>query len=77
MIEITQKGVFELEPMSPCSRPNLHILSTVLSASFQDGGDCMILPSVTKDDAEKLFPGYKVASVPSGKEYIRTTTQPK
>ena len=50
---------------------------TVSLFLFQAGGDCMILPSVSKDDAEKLFPGYKVATVPSGKEYIRTTTQPK
>ena len=37
----------------------------------------MILPNVSKDDAEKLFPGYTVQSVPSGKEYIRIADQPK
>ena len=37
----------------------------------------MILPSVSKDDAEKLFPGYRVENVPSGKQYIRITAQPK
>ena len=36
----------------------------------------MILPTVSKDDAEKLFPGYKSMEVPSGKPYIRVTSQP-
>jgi len=36
----------------------------------------MILPNVSKDDAGKLFPGYRVEAVPSGKEYIRITAQP-
>lgn len=44
---------------------------------MQNGGDCMILPSVSKDDADKLFPGYKVKEVPSGKQYIRIAAQPK
>ena len=37
----------------------------------------MILPSVSADDAPKLFPEFKVVSVPSGKKYIRVTPQPK
>ena len=37
----------------------------------------MILPTVSKDDAEKLFPGYRVEKVPSEKQYIRITSQPK
>ena len=44
---------------------------------LQSGGDCMILPSVSAEDATKLFPGFKSAEVPSGKSYIRTTSQPK
>lgn len=40
-------------------------------ANWQSGGDCMILPTVSKDDAEKLFPGFKSMEVPSGKPYIR------
>ena len=34
--------------------------------------ECMVLPSLTKDEATELFPDHKVTAVPSGKEYIRT-----
>lgn len=44
---------------------------------MQDGEKCMILPSVSKEDADKLFPGYTVKDVPSGKKYIRLADQPK
>lgn len=37
----------------------------------------MILPNVSKADADKLFPGYRVQEVPSKKEYIRIAAQPK
>ena len=37
----------------------------------------MILPNVSKEDADKLFPGYRVEDVPSGKKYIRIAAQPK
>nr|ABB91779.1 glutathione peroxidase [Hymeniacidon perlevis] len=46
-------------------------------ANWQEGGKCMILPSVSKEDADKLFPGYETAQVPSGKGYIRVADQPK
>jgi hypothetical protein len=36
----------------------------------------MILPSVSAEDAPKLFPEFKVVDVPSGKKYIRVTPQP-
>ena len=37
----------------------------------------MIIPSVSEDDAKKLFPkGFEVKEVPSGKKYIRVTPQP-
>ena len=36
----------------------------------------MLLPSVTKHEAIKLFPQHAVKDVPSGKEYIRVTPQP-
>ena len=42
----------------------------------QSGGECMVLPMVTKDEATKLFPEHVVKSVPSGKEYMRITPQP-
>ena len=45
-------------------------------ANWQNGGQCMVLPTVTPEDAAKLFPEHKVASVPSGKPYIRVTPQP-
>lgn len=44
---------------------------------MQNGGECMILPNVSKEDAGKLFPGYRVEPMPSGKEYLRITSQPK
>ncbi len=46
-------------------------------ADWKDGGDCMVVPSLSNDDANKLFPkGFKVHDVPSGKAYLRTTPQP-
>ncbi len=45
---------------------------------WKDGDDCMVVPSVKDDEAQKLFPkGFKVHDVPSGKRYIRTTPHPK
>jgi len=44
---------------------------------FQAGQDCMIVPSLKKEEAEKMFPGFKTATLPSGKSYIRTTPHPK
>ena len=45
---------------------------------LQKGGDCMVLPSISKEDAEKLFPkGVRVQEVPSGKQYMRFTPQPE
>ena len=45
---------------------------------LQPGGKCMILPTVSQEDAAKLFPkGYDLVSVPSGKQYIRLTPQPE
>ena len=37
----------------------------------------MVIPSISKDEAAKLFPKHEVKSVPSGKEYIRVTPQPE
>ena len=38
----------------------------------------MIVPTVSNDDAKRLFPkGFKVAEVPSGKPYMRLTPQPE
>ena len=34
-------------------------------------GSVFLLPTVTKDDADKFFDGYKTCDVPSGKDYLR------
>lgn len=46
-------------------------------ANWKAGGECMVLPSVSKDDAAKLFPEHRIQSVPSGKGYLRFTPQPQ
>lgn len=44
---------------------------------WKNGGNCMVLPSLTTEEAKKLFPkGVTITNVPSGKEYIRMTPQP-
>lgn len=45
-------------------------------ADWKHGGECMVLPTVTKDEATKLFPEHVIKDVPSGKGYIRVTPQP-
>uniref|UniRef100_A0A914XDD2 1-Cys peroxiredoxin n=1 Tax=Plectus sambesii TaxID=2011161 RepID=A0A914XDD2_9BILA len=46
-------------------------------ADWKSGGDCMIVPTVSAEEAKQLFPdGFKTIAVPSGKEYIRLTKQP-
>ena len=45
---------------------------------WKAGGNCMVLPSIKNEDAEKMFPkGFTVHPVPSGKAYLRTTPQPE
>lgn len=44
----------------------------------QQGGDCMVLPTVKSEDIPKLFPkGITLKDMPSGKEYMRFTPQPE
>lgn len=45
--------------------------------NWTDGGECMVLPSVSKEEASQLFPQHRTAEVPSGKGYLRFTPQPK
>ena len=45
-------------------------------ADWRQGGQCMVLPSVSEEEAEKLFPEHKVVPVPSGEKYMRVTPQP-
>lgn len=45
--------------------------------NWNQGDDCMVLPSVKAEDVDKVFPkGVTVKPVPSGKGYLRTTPQP-
>jgi len=37
------------------------------------GDRCMVVPSLSADDAKKLFPNMEVKAVPSGKQYLRFT----
>ncbi|XP_071802111.1 peroxiredoxin-6-like [Asterias amurensis] len=47
-------------------------------ANWQQGGDCMVIPSVKQEDIPKLFPkGVTMKPVPSGKSYLRYTPQPE
>jgi hypothetical protein len=42
---------------------------------FQPGDKVMIVPSVKEEDIPDLFPkGVERVSMPSGKSYVRTTT---
>ncbi|KAK7095562.1 peroxiredoxin-6-like [Littorina saxatilis] len=43
---------------------------------WKAGGECMVVPSVSEEDAKKLFPNMKVKEMPSGKAYLRFTPQP-
>lgn len=47
-------------------------------ADWQNGGSCMVVPSVKPDQVAGLFPkGITIHDVPSGKQYLRTTPQPE
>jgi len=47
-------------------------------ADWQQGGQCMVVPSVKQEEACSIFPaGVTTHVVPSGKHYLRTTPQPK
>ncbi|KAI8738666.1 peroxiredoxin-6 [Biomphalaria glabrata] len=43
---------------------------------WKSGDDCMVLPTIPKDEANKLFPKHQVVPLPSEKEYLRRTPQP-
>ncbi len=45
---------------------------------WKNGDRVMITPNVKPDEVDTLFPqGFETVEVPSGKSYIRLTTQPK
>jgi len=43
---------------------------------WNSGDKCMVVPSLSNDDALKLFPQMEKRAVPSGKNYLRFTPQP-
>ncbi|XP_038650904.1 peroxiredoxin-6 [Scyliorhinus canicula] len=44
---------------------------------WKAGGDCMVLPSISEEDAKKLFPkGIQMQELPSSKKYLRFTPHP-
>ena len=42
----------------------------------QAGDSCMVVPSVSTEDAKKMFPKMETKELPSGKQYLRFTPQP-
>jgi 1-Cys peroxiredoxin 6 len=40
---------------------------------WKSGDKCMVVPTLSADEAKKLFPRHEVVSVPSGKQYLRFT----
>ena len=45
---------------------------------LQVGEKCFVVPFLKMDEANDMFPaGVHVHSVPSGKQYLRTTPMPK
>ena len=46
-------------------------------SNWENGGECMVLPTVSAEEAKTLFPDHKVWEVPSKKPYLRFTPQPK
>eukprot|EP00285_Hemiselmis_virescens_P012225 CAMPEP_0173378256 /NCGR_PEP_ID=MMETSP1356-20130122/1440_1 /TAXON_ID=77927 ORGANISM="Hemiselmis virescens, Strain PCC157" /NCGR_SAMPLE_ID=MMETSP1356 /ASSEMBLY_ACC=CAM_ASM_000847 /LENGTH=220 /DNA_ID=CAMNT_0014331259 /DNA_START=31 /DNA_END=693 /DNA_ORIENTATION=+ len=51
--------------------------SVATPVNWKDGGDCMVVPSLTDEQATAKFPkGFKTTTTPSGKPYLRVTPQP-
>ncbi|XP_074654257.1 peroxiredoxin-6-like [Tubulanus polymorphus] len=44
---------------------------------WKQGDKCMVLPTITGEEAKELFPEMKTKALPSGKEYLRMTPCPK
>mmetsp|Transcript_18548 Transcript_18548/g.46605 ORF Transcript_18548/g.46605 Transcript_18548/m.46605 type:complete len:123 (-) Transcript_18548:94-462(-) len=54
---------------TPANWPNNH---TELNMDGKEmKGSVFLLPTVSTEDAEKFFPGFKTCNVPSGKDYLR------
>jgi len=51
--------------------------SVATPADWTDGGSCMVVPSLTDEQAKDKFPkGFTKIETPSGKGYLRVTPQP-
>ncbi|CAG9466584.1 unnamed protein product [Pedinophyceae sp. YPF-701] len=52
--------------------------SVATPVNWTPGASCMVLPTVSNEDARKKFDkGFKILDVPSGKGYLRMTPDPK
>lgn len=40
-------------------------------------GSVFLIPTISKEDADKTYPGYKTCDVPSGQEYLRLVDMDK
>ncbi|BFZ05516.1 hypothetical protein BsWGS_08555 [Bradybaena similaris] len=45
-------------------------------ADWQHGDKCMVLPTLSQEEAIQLFPNLETHALPSGKQYLRLTPQP-
>uniref|UniRef100_A0A0B6Y0F8 Thioredoxin domain-containing protein n=1 Tax=Arion vulgaris TaxID=1028688 RepID=A0A0B6Y0F8_9EUPU len=43
---------------------------------WQQGDKCMVIPTLSNEEALQLFPNLETHALPSGKEYLRLTPQP-
>lgn len=48
-------------------------LTGILYFLIQPGDKVMILPDVSSEEANKVFPDVDTVNMPSGKEYVRST----
>mmetsp|Transcript_7400 Transcript_7400/g.11662 ORF Transcript_7400/g.11662 Transcript_7400/m.11662 type:complete len:95 (+) Transcript_7400:661-945(+) len=47
-------------------------------ANWESGAECMILPSISDDQAQEQFQkGFSTKQMPSGKSYMRFTPDPR
>eukprot|EP00794_Sanderia_malayensis_P015614 gene15617-17188_t len=87
-LPLTCRAVFILGPGKKSRRNFSEVLRVIDSlhltahkkvatpVNWENGGNCMVIPSISKEEASKLFPKHEVKAVPSKKEYIRVTPQP-
>ena len=54
----------------------LHVLGQVTPVDWKKGQDVIIPPSVSDEEAKKKFGDFTVVDLPSGKKYLRYTSDP-